>query len=589
MSNNIEAIITALDIKSDIYPAIRKVIVAQNFNSNITKRLLWDFLDIYSDDFNSKIKGPNNLIQYTIKDTPSDKTYFIDFSSSGIFEQVPDDVNNTEGENIEEFAKVIQTLCDSVPINLDVRGVFSGISNKSTIQEKALCKMRLAAMILDVDTGNSSSLFTKSLDFSYHKFSITSENDGENKVNYSNGQEPKIVCWGHGVCNPPDPTSDGDKPLFTTEFNFKITQFQDKSSPPQKIYVVSVSSAFNSSLLTLLPLPDYFVTTIPADVNKKNYLVSPGHCIGFSRKGTYNVKFVITQEQYNLVFGKPENNGKYVPLADTSLNFVAVIPMHTNISKENPFPGVLWTISGKSGSSSAPASAPPPPSALKEPSVTTDDPSSVIADTSATIGGTITDKNDNIKETGFHYIKTTTELSTDGDGTNQKISYDSTNNQFKINITGLTPDTEYYFQAYITYQEPSGTIKTIYGEYKKFKTTNSSAPAKKNPSVTTNSPPINITTTSATISAKFLNPDSLTIRYFAFLFSSERITADNIRDTNIVKKVKGEMLSDNNTFTCNLTDLTQGNDYYYLAYINYTGGTKKTAYGAQQKFTTLSS
>jgi hypothetical protein len=322
---DITKILKSLKSNYNIYPPVSKVVVAQNFNANNTKRLLYDFLDIYNINIEIKPFKPffDTLVKYG--------DYYIDFSSSGIFEKIPDNINNTKGENIEAFSQVIQTLCNNVPINLDVRGIFSGITNQSSIQEKILCKMRLAAAILDIN-GNNNTLFKNPLDLSNHKFNITSES-GTNPQ-----EQPKIVFWGNGTCK------SNDKKLYTSEFNFKITQF---SYPAllSYIYIVSVSSSIVGPLLTLLPLPDYFIKNINTLVNSN--LLSPDHCIGFSRNGTYNVKFIITQGQYDEVFStKSSNPGVVFQFLCPNNRFNA----SNGIDPSNPFPDVLWMASNNIGS-----------------------------------------------------------------------------------------------------------------------------------------------------------------------------------------------------------------------------------------------
>ena len=189
---------------TSLYPNINNVVVSHNYNSNKSKRLLYDFLDIYDDNIQSKINTTTktNLLAVTIDGVP----YFVDFGSSGIFEKMPDTINNTFGENIEEYIKKIQTLCNKVPIKLDVHGIFSGITNASTIQEKILCKMRLNRMILN----NGDPIPTGTLELPYYSFTT----DDSNKAT------SRIVRWGTGLCK-----ADTTKPnhVCATEFSFKIT------------------------------------------------------------------------------------------------------------------------------------------------------------------------------------------------------------------------------------------------------------------------------------------------------------------------------------------------------------------------------
>ena len=614
--NAIKDLFKKLKVDTSVYPNISNVVVARNYNSTQSKRLLYDFLDIYTSDFYDKITPPQNLTACKIDNTE----YYIDFCSSGIFDKIPVNINNINGENIQGFINIIQNLCNNVPINLDVHGIFSGITDSSTIiEEKILCKMRLNMMILgrgDIQPG-------KPIDKSYYSFDILQPTSVA-----STPTPPRIIAYGTGECEHTDK-------LYAKQFNFKIIKFDTSSSG--STYVVSVSSSFDDNT-ALLPLPDYFIKNIGKDTSKPNYLASPDHCVGFSRKGTYNVKFVITEDQYKLVFEKKTTIYFKGPSINFNIAPSNVFPRIDGVTPEDPFPGVLWTISGKSGSSSAPASARAPPpahapsSALKEPSVATDDPPTNITESSATIKGTITDKNDNIQETGFYYIKATTAPTTDAEGMNEKIKYNNSSNTFTINITALDPDTEYYFQAYITYKDSSGTIKPIYGQYKQFKTTKSSSPRAPlptrspapagagaeaapglgpssssssssssasspspffasssaasssasssagaspaprgpppplpiNPSVATDDPAKNITINSATIEATITNPNTMAITGRGFDLFTEEPTSSSLNGTDY----QNVNITDN-IFSITIDSLTPGTKYWVKAYIFY--------------------
>ena len=441
---------------TDLYPKIKNVIVARNFNAYQSKRLLYDFLDIYENDYFKKmgITQPSNLILHNLDGFD----YLIDFASSGIFENIPEKINNLDGEDIEIYIYVIQNLCDNIPINIDVRGIFSGITNKSTLQDKLLCKMRLNAMIMGMDLG---SIVSKPLqiDLSYYKFLIQAETNA--KVSYNAGNEPKIVKWGKGIC--PQNTEPSASPS-TTKFTFKITKFVGASSSVDR-YIVSISSMIDSNL-TLLPLPSYFVNNID-----KAILVSPDGCIGFSRKETYNVKFFITNDQYtNSTFNANSSDNAYFhfkssDLTKDPLNF-RTPPVTSTLphgfkpgTPEDPFPEVLWLISDNTGLYIE-------NTARVETSVV----DASITNDSATIEGVITNPNDKIKGAGFYYIQSDTKPMSNGSGNDVPASYTSSNNKFTHNILSLTSDKNYYVQAYITYDSSLGTKTYIYGSYKEFKT-----------------------------------------------------------------------------------------------------------------------
>ena len=446
----ITEIVKSLGMDTSVYPIINKVVVARNFNSNIAKRLLFDFLDIYSKEFYEKIVGTNfqnNIYEFKDNSSVTPKTYYIDLLSSGIFEKIPNDVNKKTGENIEEFARVIQTLCENVPINIDVRGLFSGITNSSTVQQKALCKMRLASMIL----GKNFVPTSKNPELTYYQFNPNSDE-------MSNTE--RIVCWGYGTCEPDD---DGTKNIYTEKFNFKITKY-DTDTQGTNMYIVSVSSASSTiegNVITLLPLPDYFIQDISsANVLLKssgvvtNCLASPDHCIGFSRNGVYNVKFVITQGQYNAF----KNNKTNIPvkfMCDSSGNpftFTSALPTHKNRSVTDPFPNVLWYISGK----------PIPPPVTKDISGTTIN--------SASTGGTISSINTpvNVKEKGVYY-STTTILNNVSGANKQPANSGDTAKDFTCNLTGLSADTKYNVRAFVLY-DVNGRDVLVLGGNKIFNT-----------------------------------------------------------------------------------------------------------------------
>jgi len=350
-NGEIVGIVKSLGMDKSVYPIINKVVVARNFNSNIAKRLLFDFLDIYSEEFfkcleRNNINFQNNIYEFEDSSSGTKKKYYIDIFSSGIFSKIPNNDNKKTGEDIEEFARVIQTLCENVPINIDVRGLFSGIDNSSTFQQKALCKMRLASMIL----GKNFEL-KPNPELTYYQFN----------PNSSVEDKERIVCWGYGTCKP----DDGTKNIYTEEFNFKITKY-DTDSSGTNMYIVSVSSAITGNSITLLPLPDYFIRDIgSADISTgvvTNCLASPNHCIGFSRNGVYNVKFVITQGQYGAFKNNKTNEPvKFMCDSGNDFTFTPALTSPTNRSGSDPFPNVLWYISGKSVSSgsSAPARSDP--------------------------------------------------------------------------------------------------------------------------------------------------------------------------------------------------------------------------------------
>lgn len=538
--DNIKELFKKLDVDTSLYPNIGNVVVSHNYNSNKSKRLLYDFLDIYDDNIRNKIDTTKpNLLSLTIDSV----SYFVDFGSSGIFEQIPDNIKNNTGENIEEYIKKIQTLCNKVPIKLDVHGIFSGITNASTIQEKILCKMRLNNMIL-----GKSNVLTGRLELPYYSFTIDKSDTTS-----------RIVKWGTGLCK-----ADNTKPnhVCATEFSFKITRFDSKITPPKDIYVVSVSSMIDSSS-TLLPLPDYFIKNISSS-GATNYLVSPGHSIGFSRNGTYNVKFVINKRQFNLVFEKTTNIGNYVRFEHASLNFdVNIIASKQNSStSSNPFPDVTWNISSGSNYNSG--------YEFKAPTIVTDG-----ADTTnihnAIVGGNITNIDGvTIVERGVCLVESSDLANINK---NEKISID-TIDKFITSLDNLKSNTDYTFKAYVKYNNHDGTQDIAYGKDNKFKT------LKQMPSVKTNKP-----TSNTTMTGKVINPDGVDLVSYGIAFNdtqddhgSKTSTPDTINTNH------------NGGFSVEITTLIPNKKYYVKAFVFYKdgAGTRIPSYGEWEEYTALS-
>ena len=73
---DIEKLFKKLDVDTSLYPNISNVVVSHNYNSNKSKRLLYDFLDIYDTNIHDKIDIPSAHL--SLVDIDKDR-YFVDF------------------------------------------------------------------------------------------------------------------------------------------------------------------------------------------------------------------------------------------------------------------------------------------------------------------------------------------------------------------------------------------------------------------------------------------------------------------------------------------------------------------------------
>ena len=183
-----------------------------------------------------------------------------------------------------------------------------------------------------------------------------------------------------------------------------------------------------------------------------------------------------------------------------------------------------------------------------------------ITETSAVAGGNITnDGGAEIQERGVVY--STTEYPTTS---NNKVQSGKGTGSFTCNLTNLSDETTYYVRAYAINKKG-----TAYGEQVSFKTK-----AYNLPTVTTNDA-TNILYHSASIGGNVTNDGgvSVTERGVVYGTSQNPTIANN-------KIISG---TGTGTFTCELTGLLDGTNYYVRAYArNKTG----VAYGEQKTFTT---
>jgi len=196
------------------------------------------------------------------------------------------------------------------------------------------------------------------------------------------------------------------------------------------------------------------------------------------------------------------------------------------------------------------------------PSVTTSSASNVTYN-SATLGGEVTNDNGaTVTERGVCYSATNSQPTT----ADTKNTNGSGTGSFSEVITGLSPDTTYYFRAYAINSQG-----TSYGAVYSF-TTESSIPT-----VTTTSGATGVTTSSATVAGNVLTDNGATITERGFVYS---MTETNPTTSHSKATVSGTT----GTMSREITGLSIGTKYYFRAYATNARG---TGYGNVYSFTTL--
>lgn len=186
------------------------------------------------------------------------------------------------------------------------------------------------------------------------------------------------------------------------------------------------------------------------------------------------------------------------------------------------------------------------------PTVTANDAGNVQT-TTATLNASFVKGTKTITAHGFRYGTSSGNYPSSCSGT-----VSGTN--FSADITGLTANTTYYYQAYVTTADG-----TVYSNEKSF--TTSPIP----PTVTTNDA-TNIQTTTATLNASYAQGSKpITARGFNYGTTSGSYT-EHISGT-----VSGS------TFSANITGLTANTTYYYQAFVTTDDG---TVYGNEKSFKT---
>ena len=194
---------------------------------------------------------------------------------------------------------------------------------------------------------------------------------------------------------------------------------------------------------------------------------------------------------------------------------------------------------------------------ITDPTVATN-AASGITQTTATLNATITNP-DNVTITakGFQWKATT-------GGTYTSVTGTGTGNNFTADLTNLTPNTNYTFKAFITF---NGT--TVEGSEMTFTTLEQGQLTE--PSATTLNASA-VTQTTATLNGTIANPDNVTIT--AQGFEWKQASASSYTTVNATGA----------TMASPITGLTANTDYTYRAFVTTANGTH---YGADVTFTTL--
>ena len=183
-----------------------------------------------------------------------------------------------------------------------------------------------------------------------------------------------------------------------------------------------------------------------------------------------------------------------------------------------------------------------------------------ISYTTATCGGNITsDGGQTITACGVCYSTKSNPTIADS-----KVASDNAVGTYTCTLSGLIVETTYYVRAYATNGKG-----TAYGEQKIFTTTAYSLPIISTSDVT------NISYTSATCGGNITSDGGQTVISRGICYSTK--SNPTIADSKVTV---GNGIG---SFTCNLTELSDGTIYYVRAYATNKKG---TAYGEQKTFTT---
>ena len=180
----------------------------------------------------------------------------------------------------------------------------------------------------------------------------------------------------------------------------------------------------------------------------------------------------------------------------------------------------------------------------------------------ATLQGSYTGETGTITETGFYYGTTSGSLDT-------KVMATGTSSPFSKAITGLTPNTTYYYKAYVI----EGGEERL-GDEESFDTK-----AIATATVTTSAAG-SVGQTSATLNGSYENATGTVSRVgFKWGTNSGNLDQDTYTDGS------------STPFSKSLTGLTSGTTYYFKAYVveyNENASGTEYRYGTEQSFTTTS-
>ena len=186
-----------------------------------------------------------------------------------------------------------------------------------------------------------------------------------------------------------------------------------------------------------------------------------------------------------------------------------------------------------------------------------------VAMGSATLNGNVSsDGNTNITERGFYWSSTN---NTPDDGDNV-VTISGTTGTFTETITGLNPDTRYYFCAFATNSEGTST-----GDVLEFRTSQElSAPTVSTVSAT------NVAMESATLNGNVTSDGNADVTERGFYWSSTDNTPDDGDNVVMVSGTTG-------TFNETITGLNPDTRYYFCAFATNSEGTST---GTVMEFTT---
>ena len=186
-----------------------------------------------------------------------------------------------------------------------------------------------------------------------------------------------------------------------------------------------------------------------------------------------------------------------------------------------------------------------------------------VDENSATLNGNVTsDGYGTITERGFYWSSTD---QTPDNSDNKEVVSGSVGN-FSKNITGLIPNTIYYFVAFAT-----NSAWTAKGSAQSFKTD----PKFELPTVQTNTVS-DITTNSATLNGNVISDGDTAITERGFYWSTTDQTPDAGDNKEVVSGTTG-------SYNNNITGLTSNTSYYFVAFATNSEGTST---GTVQDFVT---